>query len=780
MVTFKRSNNLVLNIVPVTFDAEKLVIGRMPNMTKEEYQKLQDTHWRTHSFRFDNRTDEIINISIDSNVTPLGKVDEVNPQDYLLSIARAIQQSIVVWLAKSLPILRSNKKLMFWGQADSAFLLSQAVEKVGAKKVEGIEVPLRYEIDCRMFQQGDDERYLGLVLDLATSNVIETPVSELQERGLTITGRYVCRRRKTTGQEYLQPKLELLGQVSAINGTNLLLTDSEGVSEISVDGILLEPRLENLNDVIRLYYGSKADSILTALDSFRKPISTAAGKLARLNTTLQVLKRRKIIIANNIYIQLGEFLKSNDSRFPNWIKTDRPNLLFGPQGRNHSLYPDSGITSYGPYMYMQHERNAPLVGVVCASRYRGRVEQFIQLLRDGFPNEAWRNQRKDNPFPQGMIGKYRLSNFRVEYEECRNDTPEAYREAANRLLMRLPEPPDIAIIQIKEAFMRLYGNFNPYFVSKAAFMMAGVPVQAIRIEKIELPQEGLAYLLNSISVAIYSKLDGIPWVMSTYKPTTHEIVFGLGSAEVSGGRLTDKTRYVGITSVFQGDGRYLLWGLTREVEFENYSDALLQSLTAVVKYVQQQNVWQEGDKVRLVCHVYKPLRDKEVSAIKELVRALIADAFEVEFAFLDISWQHSFQLFDPSEQGVKYWDFISRAYKIKGKGVPERGIALLLDNSRGLIQLAGPRDIKTEAQGIPKPLLVELHRDSDFTDMTYLLRQIYNFTYMSWRGFMPATEPVTITYSRLIARLLGNLRQVNDWNTQVLSVGSLRDRRWFL
>jgi hypothetical protein len=73
----------------------------------------------------------------------------------------------------------------------------------------------------------------------------------------------------------------------------------------------------------------------------------------------------------------------------------------------------------------------------------------------------------------------------------------------------------------------------------------------------------------------------------------------------------------------------------------------------------------------------------------------------------------------------------------------------------------------------------KLHPDSDFVDMTCLLRQIWNFSHMSWRSFFPGNEPVTLTYSRLIARLLGNLKAVNGWDSQVL-IGSLRDRKWFL
>jgi hypothetical protein len=64
--------------------------------------------------------------------------------------------------------------------------------------------------------------------------------------------------------------------------------------------------------------------------------------------------------------------------------------------------------------------------------------------------------------------------------------------------------------------------------------------------------------------------------------------------------------------------------------------------------------------------------------------------------------------------------------------------------------------------------------------MDYLSRQVYHFTLASWKSFNPASEPVTIKYSRLIATLLGNMKTVTGWNSTVLSVGGLRNRCWFL
>lgn len=772
-----RSPNQILNIVPITFDREEIEIGRLPNMNKEEYAKLRNDHLKTHVFRFDSRTQEILNVALAQDIDPLGTKDTVIINDHLLLLARAVQHQIMVWIAYRRPILSGGKKLIFWGRRENAYLLHQAVLKVGEEPDKRLDVVLRYEIDCRMLQYDENKRYIGLVLDVGTSNIIDIPVSELQEDGLDIRRRYVCSRQQPD-IDYLHPRLELLGRVGGIDDSTLLLTDSEGDISIQAQDAFLEPRLENLHDVVQLYYNDKAWRILRELENIRKPVGTALGKLAHLQETLNGIKRHNFTIHNKIKISFGDLLNPSDEKYPSQITTKRPPLLFGAQGRNTYANPDSGIKKYGPYMFTQHTRNSPLIAVVCESGYKGRVDQFLQMLRAGFLDAHWQNKKKENPFRGGLLGKYRLSSLKFEFEECQTPTAQEYRNAARRLLNRLPDLPDLAIVQIRGDFIHLFGDMNPYFVSKSEFMGAGVPVQAVRIENIDLPESNLPYLLNNICLASYAKLDGTPWVMSMRDPDSHELVIGIGSSAVGFGRRGKRTQYVGMTSVFQGDGRYLVWGQTREVEFKNYPQALLESLKRTVNYVEQRQAWEKGDKIRIICHVYKRLRDCEVEAIKKLVDSLIDNRYQVEYAFLDISWHHPYQIFAPNEEGANYWAKGTRIKK--GKGVPQRGLCLQLERRRGLLQLTGPTDLKTADQGLPKPLLVELHPDSNFDDMTYLLRQIFHFTYLSWRSFFPGSEPVTIGYSRLIARLLGNLKEVAEWDSTVLAVGALRDRQWFL
>ena len=68
-------------------------------------------------------------------------------------------------------------------------------------------------------------------------------------------------------------------------------------------------------------------------------------------------------------------------------------------------------------------------------------------------------------------------------------------------------------------------------------------------------------------------------------------------------------------------------------------------------FVQTQNRWKAGDNVRLELHVYKPLKRVEIETVKNLVREMLDD-YPVEFAFLDVSHYHPFQIFDPNQDGV--------------------------------------------------------------------------------------------------------------------------------
>src|SRR3546814_3520280 len=94
------------------------------------------------------------------------------------------------------------------------------------------------------------------------------------------------------------------------------------------------------------------------------------------------------------------------------------------------------------------------------------------------------------------------------------------------------------------------------------------------------------------------------------------LVIGLGSHSIAGSRIGSLQKFVGITTVFSSDGSYLLSDRTAVVPFEDYAEALYETLKRSITTVRKQDKWRSTDKVRLVFHMFKQPQDKEAEAIK--------------------------------------------------------------------------------------------------------------------------------------------------------------------
>ena len=646
------------------------------------------------------------------------------------------------------------------------------------------DVVAKWSFDLRLLASADPDGYwsLGLIADVGTSNVIDIPVSELMDRKFDSTGCYVGIpgvEDDLTGHS----RLRLIGRVKSVESAMLVLDDVRSDTEIdrvAAADVFVEARRETLEAVTRALHPSVADRALEALRSIRAPFINGKGKFEKIRCMiddLNIASRKtdtdslNLRFGDDLRVEFGRLLDQSNPQFPKMVETSRPTMLFGASGHEHHTQPDIGIRKHGPFQYAHNPINDPTIVVLCSKAAKGRMEQFVKALRDGIDAEGGR-------FSGGLVGKFRLTGVRFDFVEIDSDTEEGYAAAVGSALDESTETPAMALVQVREAHKQRMSEHNPYFVAKSRFMRAGVPVQAVRLETLE-QNYGRAYTLNNLALATYAKIGGTPWVISIRGVATHELVIGVGSTEIGRSRLGDRTRYVGITTLFQGDGRYLVWETTKEATLESYPEALLESLRKSIRFVKTQNKWENGDNVRLVFHVYKPLKRIEIETVKQLVKEMLGD-YPVEFAFLDISHYHSFQIFDPRQKGIPYRSYETSQNASRGIYVPERGTTLLLEPRTALLQLVGAKEVKTWEQGIPRPLLMELHADSDFSDLTYLVRQVFHFSFMSWRSFFPSHEPVTILYSRWIANMLGNMSTVPGWDSVALN--QMRDRRamWFL
>ncbi|MEU9470855.1 hypothetical protein AB0D78_30430 [Streptomyces avermitilis] len=371
-----------------------------------------------------------------------------------------------------------------------------------------------------------------------------------------------------------------------------------------------------------------------------------------------------------------------------------PTFQFDQAGDKTSRSPDRGLDEYGPFDVEFFAKKKPRIAVITPRAHKGVVENFLFKFLHGIQGER--------TYGLGFIRKYHLSGCDVFLHPFDGATTDAnaYREACRTALLR--GDIDLAIVITSEDQAHLTGDNSPYLVAKSAFMGQGVPVQDVRIETARLSK--LAYPLNSIALACYAKLGGIPFVIAAPRSLTHELVIGIGSAHVKESRLTAPERVVGITTVFSSDGNYLLSNASREADYEDYPRELLRSLTECIDAIKIRNAWQKGDELRLVFHVFKPLKDIEAAAVKELVENLTRTYAKVEFAFVHVSTDHHWVMFDRASAGVNQ----GAGGRAKGHYAPERGHAVPIGERELLVAVCGPMDLKSALHGAPKPLLLNL------------------------------------------------------------------------
>jgi len=103
-----------------------------------------------------------------------------------------------------------------------------------------------------------------------------------------------------------------------------------------------------------------------------------------------------------------------------------------------------------------------------------------------------------------------------------------------------------------------------------------------------------------------------------------------------------------------------------------------------------------------------------------------------------------------------------------------------LSSHEVLLLLDGRVGERRTKVGVPRVLNIRMDRRStlDLDRFHELVKQINDFSYINWRGFNAASIPVTLNYSKLIARMVIELG-IQNWN-QIIVEGKLRYKAWFL
>jgi len=769
--------HLSFNIFPVTIPKSKIQVGILKYPGKNEFKEIRYSKAGTHLF-VGNRKDKDGNDCIWS--VPLlpeseklgGSFEEIGLEKHLNIASNLIRETLIGSFGKlEIPFLDVQPIEFVYTRPNPELLRNI----IGEACPSWLAVEIVYAVTVRPFYFDDRNPIVGITVDIRTHNAIDLNCRELGKLGIELRGKYVQHEIPRYDPRTRSPR-KLVGRVLDLTDDFLILDDHlEGIDRIELENAFLEPRMENVVSCLRSLFGQKADLYIKDLRKRKAGVYSGEGKIARLSEFGKYLSSVELEIVPGLRVKPLGMLSQNGSglKFPKIAKVPKTTYIFDASGTKADTWHDRGLDNYGPYDHSVFSPTQPVIAVLCEPRFKGRVEEFLRQFRDGISLSG----KGRNPYSKGFLRKYLIDDLSFRFVEAKADTASAYKEAAIRAIENAVTEGvniDLAFVQIQERHHQLIGNDNPYFVTKALFLSKGIPDQAVEIETMMSNQYQLGYVLNNIGLATYAKLSGTPWLLPSSQAIAHEFVFGLGSAIVGDGRFGARERYVGITTVFTGDGKYILENRTKAVKFEEYGKSLLETVKETISAVRTQFNWKDGSFLRLVFHVFKPMKDEEINVVKQAVAEL--EKYQVEFAFLHVIGNHSILIFDEhNKQGFP--DI--RGTMQKGKFAPERGLFIIPGKEESILVLTGGKEVKTAEDGLPQPVLLKLHKDSTFRDMIYLTRQTYTFSCHSWRTFSPSPLPVTILYSELIAKLLANLNFVSGWNSDAI-VGKIGRTRWFL
>ena len=695
-----------------------------------------------------------------------GQPQELICSEHLQLLTNRISDLLPAIFSKYDPL--KHKPFIFLAQRKEFISIVANTIKDLPNIISSFKIFPKYILEPKIFELSNDQSGIGLFLRLKTSWQIQASLSSLQHEGVELKDLYIIRRHRLPGQR------RLVGCIEHLSQQIVYLSESfDRVGSIHEEEVWLEGSKVSFSRCLTAILGDQYGDFESALTEQESQLLVGPA----LDTTLTEMqkflaKKSPLQITPNLQGKISDRIEATNNKEYQSIITASPiEYCFDAARTKRSLYAWVGIDKYGPFSRETFSKKTPEIIVFFPDTAQGAVENFLWLLRSGISikkkeNDEYGNvEWKETSRYTGGFGKifgFVNPKFILQsipwFKNTHQPPATVYKEAIEKALANREMMPDAAIVVILDNHARLPDSVNPYLSSKALLLMAGIPAQNIKLSKICQPQKDLQYTLQNFTVALYAKMNGTPWTVDHDQTISDELVIGVGICELSGSRFTERQRFVGITTVFRADGNYLLGNLSKECTYDEYPGVLRNSTLVILQEIKSQNNWRPGDTVRLVFHTARPLKNADIAEIIAQCVAQVGGEQNIEFAFLTISHDHPFTVLDKSQRGI-----IKNGVR-KGIYAPERGTILQLGRYTRLLSTNSPRLIKRPTTPLPIPLLIHLHPQSTYYDLTYLSEQVLKFTSLSWKSISPASDPVTIYYSELIAELLARLNNVRGWS----------------
>ena len=428
-----------------------------------------------------------------------------------------------------------------------------------------------------------------------------------------------------------------------------------------------------------------------------------------------------------------------------WIDTnnlDVKTYLVGRGSEARSQF--MGIKSNGPYRPI--DENVRYL-FVFSERTRALARDiYLGLVGKLFPGQfPGLKSMFSLPIEKGIVDHFLVVDF---------DKPslDGLNEKITDLKTSYPDHKIIMLPVLPKGFKDVEAAFDAYGNLKVMALKEGVYCQVVT-EDTFYKKDQLKWSISNIGLQVFSKLGGAPWLVKPAKSGC--LIFGLGTVQERTDRTVNKYTAYTVCLDSSGDFKYIK-PLASSGDETSYLDNLKASLKEVLSS-------ELGDQYRsIVLHLPYKISRKEIGVIRSVVKEIRDDDFEV--IVIRINTKHKFLGFSSHNTCVPYESSFAQ-----------------LSKTEFLLWAEGLQYGKEVLhKRVSEPLYIEFLESQESWDTKRdCLQDILNLTGANWRGFNSKAQPISILYSRLIAKFMkefSHLESVDDMD--IVSAESVAP--WFL
>ena len=428
--------------------------------------------------------------------------------------------------------------------------------------------------------------------------------------------------------------------------------------------------------------------------------------------------------------KLTDNLKINDTFIEIESKTLKTKqYIFNNNKTENSQF--KGIMNNGPYQEVDIE---PYYFYVFKKEHKSYANNLVRAL----------NGKSYNTFKG-------LEKFRLQNQTSKNTkailidsyTDEELIKIINEVKNSKEQNPIIISIipQNEEEF---------YFKLKSKCLRENIPSQTVHIETINNNNQ-LKWSVGSIALQIFSKLSGIPWIVSPSNENC--LIVGIGQANKYDKVNKKLERFYSYSVLLDSSGKFFE---IKQLADETDKQQFLHSLANNIKQIIEE--YKTYDKI--IFHIPEKIKNEDIKHIEKTLKEVDSN---IELSIIKINDDSKFVGFNKTENSLvpyesSFLQLSEKEYLLWSEG-------LNYHNKRVLKRYSNPLHIT----------FFYSNKEDNFNDYQKYLQDILNLSGANYRGFNAKALPVSVYYPKLISGFSKHFKELN-----LEFVANNSKKPWFL